>query len=101
MTSGRYELHCHLDGSVRPDTIAELAVEAGIELAGPVRARAVAPPDVGSLHAFLSYPTSRWTSCKPPRRCGGPRASSSRTGSPTAWPMERPASPRSCTAASA
>ena len=55
MTSGRYELHCHLDGSVRPDTIAELAVEAGIELAGPVRARAVAPPDVGSLHAFLSY----------------------------------------------
>ena len=55
MTSGRYELHCHLDGSVRPDTIADLAVEAGIELAGPVRARAVAPPDVGSLHAFLSY----------------------------------------------
>ena len=55
MTSGRYELHCHLDGSVRPDTIADLAVEAGIELAGPVRARAVAPSDVGSLHAFLSY----------------------------------------------
>jgi adenosine deaminase len=55
MTSERYELHCHLDGSVRPDTIAELAVEAGIELAGPVRARVVAPPDVGSLHAFLSY----------------------------------------------
>jgi adenosine deaminase len=55
MTSGRYELHCHLDGSVRPDTIADLAVEAGIELAGPARARAVAPPDVGSLHAFLSY----------------------------------------------
>lgn len=55
MTSGRYELHCHLDGSVRPDTIADLAVEAGIELAGPVRARAIAPPDVGSLHAFLPY----------------------------------------------
>lgn len=55
MTSGRYELHCHVDGSVRPDTIADLAVEAGIELAGPVRARVVAPPDVGSLHAFLSY----------------------------------------------
>jgi adenosine deaminase len=55
MTSGRYELHCHLDGSVRPDTIADLAVEAGIELAGPVRVRAIAPPDVGSLHAFLPY----------------------------------------------
>ncbi|MEJ3742956.1 adenosine deaminase [Actinomycetes bacterium KLBMP 9797] len=52
---GRYELHCHLDASVRPDTIAALAAEQGIDLPAPVRQLAVAPPDVGSLHAFLPY----------------------------------------------
>ncbi|MFB9323068.1 adenosine deaminase [Cryptosporangium minutisporangium] len=51
----RYELHCHLDASVRPDTIAALAAEQRLELPTSVRALAVAPPDVGSLHAFLSY----------------------------------------------
>ncbi|HEY6746403.1 MAG TPA: hypothetical protein VI357_11880 [Mycobacteriales bacterium] len=51
----RVELRCHLDGSVRPGTIADLAAEAGIRLAAPVRSLAVAPPDVGSLHAFLPY----------------------------------------------
>ena len=51
----RVELHCHLDGSVRPATIADLAAEAGIRLAAPVRSLAVAPPEVGSLHAFLPY----------------------------------------------
>lgn len=51
----RYELHCHLDGSVRPDTIAALAAEQGLDLPAPVRHLAVAPPDVGSLHAFLPY----------------------------------------------
>ncbi|WP_051570984.1 adenosine deaminase [Cryptosporangium arvum] len=48
-TTGRYELHCHLDGSVRLSTLAELAP--GVD----ARARAVAPPDVGSLHGFLPY----------------------------------------------
>ncbi|GAA0246415.1 adenosine deaminase [Cryptosporangium japonicum] len=47
--SGRYELHCHLDGSVRLSTLADLAP--GVD----VRARAVAPPDVGSLHGFLPF----------------------------------------------
>jgi adenosine deaminase len=51
----RYELHCHLDASVRLGTIADLAAEQGIELAGPVERLAVAPPDVGSLHGFLPY----------------------------------------------
>jgi adenosine deaminase len=51
----RYELHCHLDGSVRPATIAALAREAGLTLARPARELAVAPPDVGSLAAFLPY----------------------------------------------
>ncbi|MFF5226013.1 adenosine deaminase [Dactylosporangium sp. NPDC000521] len=51
----RYELHCHLDGSVRPGTIAALAAEQGLELPAPVRRLAVAPPDVGSLRAFLPY----------------------------------------------
>ncbi|RSM59485.1 adenosine deaminase [Actinoplanes sp. ATCC 53533] len=51
----RYELHCHLDASVRPDTIAALAAEQALDLRAPVRQLAVAPPGVGSLHAFLSY----------------------------------------------
>jgi adenosine deaminase len=59
VTSGaptaRYELHCHLDGSVRLDTIADLARSQGMELRAPVAALAVAPPDAGSLHAFLPY----------------------------------------------
>lgn len=53
--AGRYELHCHLDGSVRLPTIIALAKEQGITLSRPVRDLAVAPPDVGSLHAFLPY----------------------------------------------
>lgn len=52
---GRYELHCHLDGSVRLATIASLAVERGLALPAPVGQLAVAPADVGSLHAFLPY----------------------------------------------
>ena len=32
----RYELHCHLDGSVRPSTVAELARHGRIALSGPV-----------------------------------------------------------------
>lgn len=51
----RYELHCHLDGSVRLDTIGDLAREAGLALPKPVRELAVAPSDVGSLNAFLRY----------------------------------------------
>lgn len=51
----RYELHCHLDASVRIVTIAALAAEQNIELAAPVRTLAVAPPAVGSLHSFLPY----------------------------------------------
>ena len=53
--TARYELHCHLDGSVRPDTLADLARQAGVPLARPIRELAVAPPDVGSLAAFLPY----------------------------------------------
>ena len=52
---GPHELHCHLDGSVRPDTLADLARQAGVPLARPIRELAVAPPDVGSLAAFLPY----------------------------------------------
>ncbi|MFI2714277.1 adenosine deaminase [Micromonospora sp. NPDC018662] len=51
----RYELHCHLDASVRPDTIAALAAEHHLHLPAPVRHLAVAPADTGSLHAFLPY----------------------------------------------
>lgn len=51
----RYELHCHLDASVRLDTIAALAAEQGLDLPAPVPVLAVAPPDVGSLQAFLPY----------------------------------------------
>ena len=52
---GRYELHCHLDGSVRLGTLTALAAEQGLSLPGPVRDLAVAPPGVGSLHGFLPY----------------------------------------------
>lgn len=51
----RYELHCHLDASVRPATLAEFARAAGLTLPRPVRALAVAPPGSGSLAAFLTY----------------------------------------------
>lgn len=51
----RYELHCHLDASVRPATIVALAREQGLDLPAPVRQLAVAPLGVGSLRAFLPY----------------------------------------------
>ena len=31
-SGGRIELHCHLDGSVRPSTIEDMARQQGIEL---------------------------------------------------------------------
>ncbi|WP_327700580.1 adenosine deaminase [Streptomyces decoyicus] len=51
----RYELHCHLDGSVRPDTVADLAREQGITLKRPARDLVVAPVHCGSLTTFLTY----------------------------------------------
>jgi adenosine deaminase len=51
----RYELHCHLDGSVRLETLAALAAEQDRTLPAHPRRLAVAPADVGSLHAFLPY----------------------------------------------
>ncbi|MFI7708433.1 adenosine deaminase [Nonomuraea sp. NPDC049480] len=51
----RYELHCHLDGSVRPATVADLARRQGLTLDGPVDHLVTAPPDCGSLTRFLTY----------------------------------------------
>ncbi|WP_329491698.1 adenosine deaminase [Kitasatospora sp. NBC_01246] len=51
----RYELHCHLDGSVRPATIADLARRQGLTLTAPVEHLTVAPPDCGSLTRYLTY----------------------------------------------
>ncbi|MCX4850322.1 adenosine deaminase [Streptomyces sp. NBC_00893] len=51
----RHELHCHLDGSVRPDTVADLAREQGIPLERPVRELVVAPAHCGNLTTFLTY----------------------------------------------
>lgn len=51
----RYELHCHLDASVRLETIAALAHQHDLSLSRPVTELAVAPANVGSLHAFLPY----------------------------------------------
>ncbi|NJP97627.1 adenosine deaminase [Nonomuraea sp. FMUSA5-5] len=53
--TGRYDLHCHLDGSVRPDTIAALAREQGITLDRPVTELVTAPADCGSLTRYLTY----------------------------------------------
>ncbi|MFE7044342.1 adenosine deaminase [Streptomyces atratus] len=51
----RYELHCHLDGSVRPGTVADLAREQGIVLNRPVEELVVAPANCDSLTTFLTY----------------------------------------------
>ncbi|MFA3872941.1 adenosine deaminase [Streptomyces sp. MMCC 100] len=51
----RYELHCHLDGSVRPATVGDLAREQGIALDRPVEDLVVAPAHCGSLTTFLTY----------------------------------------------
>lgn len=53
--AGRYELHCHLDGSVRLSTIVDLAREQDHEVPARIRDVGVAPADVGSLRAFLPY----------------------------------------------
>ena len=47
------ELHCHLDGAVRPATADELAREQRLDLARPLRL--VAPPDCPSQAAYIAY----------------------------------------------
>lgn len=47
------ELHCHLDGAVRPATAEELAREQGLDLPHPLRL--VAPPDCPSQAAYIAY----------------------------------------------
>jgi adenosine deaminase len=47
------ELHCHLDGALRPATVEELAREQGIDLARPLRL--VAPDDCPSQAAYIAY----------------------------------------------
>lgn len=51
----KIDLHCHLDGSVRPETIYELAKEKGIEVAEieTLRASLIAPEDCPSLDEYL------------------------------------------------
>lgn len=51
----RHELHCHLDGSVRPGTVADLARHQGIVLTAPVEQLVTAPASCGSLSRFLTY----------------------------------------------
>lgn len=51
----RYELHCHLDGSVRPATVADLAREQGIPLDRPAEDLVVAPANCRTLTTFLTY----------------------------------------------
>jgi adenosine deaminase len=47
------ELHCHLDGAVRPATAEELAVEQGLDLKRPLRT--TAPEDCPSQAVYISY----------------------------------------------
>lgn len=48
------ELHCHLDGCVRPSTIEDLAREQGIELPGPAHVLATVAPGCTSLIEYIS-----------------------------------------------
>ncbi|MEV7804712.1 adenosine deaminase [Microbispora sp. NPDC088329] len=52
---GRFELHCHLDGSVRPATVADLARAQGITLTRPAHTLVTAPARCGSLARFLTF----------------------------------------------
>ena len=47
------ELHCHLDGAVRPSTAEELATQQGLDLGRPLRL--VAPPDCPSQAVYITY----------------------------------------------
>jgi adenosine deaminase len=47
------ELHCHLDGALRPSTAEELAREQGIDRRRPLRL--VAPADCPSQAAYITY----------------------------------------------
>jgi adenosine deaminase len=47
------ELHCHLDGAIRPDTAEELAREQGLDLPRPLRL--VAPAGCPSQAAYIAY----------------------------------------------
>ncbi|MCG5217904.1 adenosine deaminase [Streptosporangium sp. KLBMP 9127] len=51
----RVELHCHLDASVRPGTVADLAGVQGVPLDAPVEHLVTAPSDCGGLPRFLTY----------------------------------------------
>lgn len=50
---GDVELHCHLDGSVRPRTIERLAREQGIELTGPVETLATVGASCSGLLEYI------------------------------------------------
>lgn len=51
--SGDVELHCHLDGSVRPATIERLARKQGVELAGPILELATVGPSCSGLLEYI------------------------------------------------
>lgn len=56
MTSriGAVELHCHIDGCVRPSTIEDLARQQGITLKAPAQQLATVRPDCESLVEYIS-----------------------------------------------
>lgn len=54
-TLPKIDLHCHLDGSVRPSTIRELAISEGIQnLPEDLESELIAPETCGSLDEYLT-----------------------------------------------
>ena len=59
----KVELHCHLDGCVRVQTVAEIGRELGLALPEPLETALVAPERCENLLDYISRSSSLFRSC--------------------------------------